>query len=103
MSIIRTCGHIRCVNSKALEMAGITKDTPDPQGGQIDRDENGEPTGVLRESARNLVTPLIPETTEEQKVDLVVDLEPWDKTKNYSRTGLETDFTIFWACRSPKR
>ena len=74
VSIIRTCGHIRCVNSKALEMAGITKDTPDPQGGQIDRDENGEPTGVLRESARNLVTPLIPETTEEQKVDLVVDL-----------------------------
>ena len=43
VSIIRTCGHIRCVNSKALEMAGITKDTPDPQGGQIDRDENGEP------------------------------------------------------------
>ena len=74
VSIIRTCGHIRCVNSKALELAGITKDTPDPQGGQIDRDENGEPTGVLRENARNLVTPLIPETTEEQKVDLVVDL-----------------------------
>ena len=74
MSIIRTCGHIRCVNSKALELAGITKDTPDPQGGQIDRDENGEPTGVLRENARNLVTPLIPETTDEQKVDLVVDL-----------------------------
>lgn len=74
VSIIRTCGHIRCVNSKALEMAGISKDTPDPQGGQIDRDENGEPTGVLRESARNLVTPLIPETTEEQKVNLVVDL-----------------------------
>lgn len=74
VSIIRTCGHIRCVNSKALEMAGITKDTPDPQGGQIDRDENGEPTGVLRENARNLVTPLIPETTDEQKVDLVVDL-----------------------------
>lgn len=74
VSIIRTCGHIRCVNSKALELAGITKDTPDPQGGKIDRDENGEPTGVLRENARNLVTPLIPETTEEQKVDLVVDL-----------------------------
>ena len=46
VSIIRTCGHIRCVNSKALEMAGINKDTPDPQGGQIDRDENGEPTRI---------------------------------------------------------
>ncbi len=74
VSIIRTCGHIRCVNSKALELAGITRDTPDPQGGQIDRDENGEPTGVLRENARNLVAPLIPETTQEQKVDLVADL-----------------------------
>ena len=74
VSIIRTCGHIRCVNSKALEMAGITRDTPDPQGGEIDRDEHGEPTGVLRENARNLVSPLIPETTQEQKVDLVVDL-----------------------------
>lgn len=74
VSIIRTCGHIRCVNSKALEMAGITRDTPDPQGGEIDRDEHGEPTGVLRENARNLVSPLIPETTQEQKVDLVLDL-----------------------------
>ena len=39
--IFRTCGHVNCVNSKALELAGITKDTPDPQGGEIDRDENG--------------------------------------------------------------
>lgn len=74
VSIIRTCGHIRCVNSRALELAGITKDTPDPQGGKIDRDENGEPTGVLRENARNLVAPLIPDATFEQKVNLVVDL-----------------------------
>ena len=74
VSIIRTCGHIRCVNSRALELAGITRDTPDPQGGQIDRDESGEPTGVLRENARNLITPLIPETTQAQKEDLVVDL-----------------------------
>ena len=74
VAIVRTCGHIRCVNSRALELAGITRDTPDPQGGQIDRDENGEPTGVLRENARNLVSALIPETTREQKVELVVDL-----------------------------
>ena len=35
----RTCGHICAVNSKALEMAGVTKDTPDPEGGRIGRDE----------------------------------------------------------------
>lgn len=51
VQIVRTCGHISAVNSKALEMAGITAATPDPPGGQIDRDERGEPTGVLRESA----------------------------------------------------
>ena len=51
--VTRTCGHIVSVNSKALEMAGITKDTPNPKGGQIDKDESGEPTGILRESARH--------------------------------------------------
>ncbi len=41
--------HTSWCNSKALELAGITKDTPDPEGGVIVRDENGEPTGVLLE------------------------------------------------------
>jgi len=47
--------HSTWVNSLALEKAGITRDTPDPEGGVIDRDENGEPTGVLRESASRAV------------------------------------------------
>ena len=68
VSILRTCGHIRCVNSRALEIAGITKDTPDPEGGEIERDEHGEPTGVLKENARNLITPFIPEDDFNSKV-----------------------------------
>ncbi|MBR0457574.1 MAG: amidohydrolase [Firmicutes bacterium] len=72
--LVRSCEHIRCVNSKALEIAGITKDTPDPPGGSIDRDEKGEPTGVLRENARNLVLPFMPEETEAEIVDALVDL-----------------------------
>ncbi|MCA0991482.1 amidohydrolase [Pseudalkalibacillus hwajinpoensis] len=48
--VVRTCGHLSCVNSKALEMAGITHNTPDPSGGKYGR-ENGELTGVLLESA----------------------------------------------------
>ena len=40
MSFTRACGHIIVCNSKALEVMGVTKDTPDPFGGQIDRDEN---------------------------------------------------------------
>lgn len=74
VSILRTCGHIRCVNSRALELAGITRDTPDPEGGQIERDENGEPTGVLKETARDLINPYIPVTDEDQSVQNLVDL-----------------------------
>ncbi len=47
----RTCGHISVVNSRALEILGITRDTPDPEGGSIGRDENGEPNGLLKETA----------------------------------------------------
>ena len=72
--LVRSCEHIRCVNSKALEIAGITKDTPDPPGGSIDRDENGEPTGVLRENARDLVLPFMPKETEAEIVDALVGL-----------------------------
>ena len=72
--LVRSCEHIRCVNSKALEIAGITKDTPDPPGGTIDRDERGEPTGILRENARDLVLPYMPEETEAEMVDSLVNL-----------------------------
>lgn len=74
VSITRTCGHIRCVNSKALEIAGITRDTPDPEGGEIERDASGEPTGVLKENARNLVLPFIPKESHDDKVQNLVDL-----------------------------
>ncbi len=53
--------HIGLANSVALRMAGITKDTPSPAGGEILKDpKTGEPTGILKESAMNLVTGLIP-------------------------------------------
>ena len=59
--ITRLCGHISVVNSLALEMGGITKDTEDPDGGVIDRDpETGEPTGVLRGGAREPIWRIIP-------------------------------------------
>lgn len=72
--IFRTCGHIRCVNSKALEIAGIDRNTPDPEGGEIERDAEGEPTGVLKENARNLVAPFMPPATREQKIQNLVAL-----------------------------
>lgn len=61
--IQRRDGHIGVVNSLALEAGGVTKDTPDPLHGKIDRDESGEPTGVLREAAKDLVYSKIPGNT----------------------------------------
>jgi predicted amidohydrolase YtcJ len=49
-------GHITVVNSYVLEKSGITKDTPDPSGGALDRDPDGTPNGVIRESARKLIS-----------------------------------------------
>ncbi len=56
-----TTGHYAVVNSAALKRAGITKDTKDPPAGTIDRAADGAPTGVLKESAQNLVRALIPD------------------------------------------
>ncbi len=56
-------GHQCIVNSKALEIVGITKFTPDPAGGQIDKDAKGELTGLLYETATKLVSDKIPEYT----------------------------------------
>lgn len=49
-------GHIGVVNSKALELAGLTKESPDPDGGVFERDETGELTGVLKENAEFMFT-----------------------------------------------
>lgn len=48
-------GHAAFVNGAALRLAGITRDTPDPPGGEIVKDSTGEPTGLLRESAQRLM------------------------------------------------
>ena len=67
--LVRTCGHLAVANSAALAMAGVTRETADPVGGQIDRDAHGEPVGLLRETAMRLVRNLIPEPTTAQIKD----------------------------------
>lgn len=71
-------GHSSWVNSKALELAGITKDTPDPEGGVIKRDPaTGEPAGLLQESAMGLVEELKQEYTKEQYKESLLWLQEW--------------------------
>jgi predicted amidohydrolase YtcJ len=65
MVLKRACRHAVLANSKALELAGISKDTPDPEDGVIMRDASGEPTGYLKEGAQEMVLALVPEPTEE--------------------------------------
>ena len=64
--ISRLDGHMALANSLALQQAGIDADTPDVAGGEIIRDANGEPTGILKDNAMSLVQEAIPEPTEEQ-------------------------------------
>lgn len=62
-------GHTSWVNTRALQAAGITRDTPDPKNGEIVRDPStGEPTGVLKETAQQLVSKVLPETTRADRV-----------------------------------
>lgn len=58
--ISRLDGHMALANSLALKLAGVTRATPDPAGGLIVRDAGGEPTGVLKDAAMNLVGKMIP-------------------------------------------
>ena len=63
----RVDGHIAITNSAALKAAGVTAQSPDPHGGKIDRDDKGEPTGILRETAMGLVGEKIPPPSSAQR------------------------------------
>lgn len=64
-------GQLCVVNSKALELAGVTRLTPVPQGGVVDRDtKTGELTGVLRNSATNLIWNVIPEPSQDELAEV---------------------------------
>lgn len=76
-------GHTAWVNSLALQQAGITAATPDPEGGEIGRDERGEPTGILYENAIQLVRQHIPAYTNEQIVESMQEAQ-----ENCWRVGL---------------
>lgn len=59
-------GHAGFANARAMEVAGVTKATPSPDGGEIFRDINGEPTGLFNETAQQLITRAIPDASPER-------------------------------------
>ncbi len=66
--VSRTDGHMALANSLALQLARVTRDTPDVPGGVIVRDEKGEPTGILKDAAMGLVEAVIPPRSREEKL-----------------------------------
>jgi predicted amidohydrolase YtcJ len=68
----RKCGHVAWANSQALALAAVTTATPDPFGGEIERDPaTGEPTGILKENAIELVARLLTEPSETETLAAV--------------------------------
>ena len=66
------------VNTRALEIAGITADTPDPEDGRIDRDEHGNPIGSLQEGAIELVSSHVPELTQQERIEGIIAGQAYD-------------------------
>ncbi len=80
----RVDGHAVLVNAAALELASISRDTPDPEGGRIERDAGGEPTGVLVDNAIELVIRVMPATTRAELREFtllaITELQRWGLT-----------------------
>ncbi len=71
--LLHTSAHYGVANSRALELAGIDMNTPDPQGGVIVRDDAGNPTGILTDQAMSLVSSITPDVTADDFVEAITE------------------------------
>lgn len=87
--ITRACGHVTVVNSKALQLMGVTKDTEQVYGGRFDTDEKGEPLGIFRENALSMVYEKVPAPSKEQIKEML--LEAFKSLNSYGVTSAQSD------------
>ena len=85
--VSRIDGHVGLANSKALELVGITKNTPDPEGGLIERDEDGNPTGILKDNAMDLVFKVIPPPSLEENIEAA--LRALEEARKFGITSVQ--------------
>lgn len=92
--LVRVDGHVAWVNSAALRLAKIDKLTKNPEGGEIERDANGEATGILKETAQGLIGGLIPQPNAAQMqkgLELALDMaRRYGITSVQDNSGYET-------------
>ena len=87
--LTRTCGHACVVNTMALRLAGITGNTPQVEGGLYEVDESGEPNGIFRENAMDLIYGCLPEPTKEDIKEMI--LAASKALNRYGVTSSQTD------------
>ncbi|MBI2535453.1 MAG: amidohydrolase, partial [Gemmatimonadetes bacterium] len=98
--VSRLDGHMALANTRALELAGVTRETADPPGGTIVRYPDGRPTGILKDAAQSLVERVIPPPSDAERdralraavdhalargVTLVADMGSWEGLATYRR------------------
>lgn len=87
--ITRACGHVAVVNSKALELMGVTTATEQVYGGHFDIDEKGELLGIFRENALSMVYEKVPAPSKEQIKEML--LEAFKSLNSYGVTSAQSD------------
>ncbi len=107
--VSRLDGHMGLANSRALELAGVTAETPDPPGGTIVRYADGRPTGILKDAAQSLVYRVMPSPSEEAQdralqaavehaaargVTMITDMGTWANLETYRRAHARGELAI---------
>lgn len=91
----RVCGHISIVNSAAINIEGLSKNTPDPAGGKIERDESGFPNGILKEKAKGLLRDILPHPGFNEYKEILV--RGLDYALKHGLTSFHTQDSSSWS------